>query len=310
MPRLSRRRLLGGLGIVAGTALIGSYLGGRWRALRSTIEPERLAVEVPPPVGDSLTVVSYNIAHGRGSALDASNWTGDASQRADRLAAIGGYLRERGADVVVLNEVDFDARWSGGIDQAAVIARAGGYPWLARQANYDLPLPLFRLRFGNAVLSRHPIVSAERVALPALRRFEALAYGSKDALRVSVDLGPGGPLTLWALHLEVRDGEIRRQAAEQLAALIGVNAATLVAGDLNDPSWTSASPVDSLGVLFGAGLASAIDPQQSQPTFPSERPEVTLDWILHGKRLQAEAAGVEAVEFSDHRPVWARFQLR
>lgn len=54
-----------------------------------------------------LRIACYNIAHGRG--LSRSNWTGETqAERLHRLDEIGDLLRELDADVVVLNEVDFE----------------------------------------------------------------------------------------------------------------------------------------------------------------------------------------------------------
>ncbi|MCG8653568.1 MAG: endonuclease/exonuclease/phosphatase family protein, partial [Pirellulales bacterium] len=75
-----------------------------------------------PPRRRALRIACYNIAHGRG--LAASNGAGGTKQqRLERLDAIADQLRQMDADVVVLNEVDFDCSWSQHVDQAAYLAR-------------------------------------------------------------------------------------------------------------------------------------------------------------------------------------------
>jgi len=74
---------------------------------------------------------------------------------------------------VVLNEADFDATWSGGINQAQWIAKHAGYPYHVEQRNYDVSLPFFKPRFGNAILSRWPILDAEQIELPAVSKWES-----------------------------------------------------------------------------------------------------------------------------------------
>ncbi len=71
---------------------------------------------------ETLRVACFNIAHGRG--LASSNWNGGtAAERMLRLVEIGDLLRKIDADVVVLNEVDFDSSWSHSVNQAEYLAR-------------------------------------------------------------------------------------------------------------------------------------------------------------------------------------------
>jgi hypothetical protein len=78
--------------------------------------------------GEAIRIASYNIAHGRG--LADSNWHGgNLQQRLKRLDAIGALLRDVDADLVILNEVDFDASWSFGVNQARHLAEIAHYPY-------------------------------------------------------------------------------------------------------------------------------------------------------------------------------------
>ena len=129
---------------------------------------------VAAPAGE-FSICIYNIAHGRGQA--ETNWAGD---RERRLAAIGQLIAERKPDVVVLNEVDFDASWSGRVNQAERISREVGTLNRAEGRNIDVSLPFFRLAFGNAVLSRYPIVEARKATFPGFSTLETLAGGKKN----------------------------------------------------------------------------------------------------------------------------------
>lgn len=80
----------------------------------ATEQPE--AIELP----ESLRIVCFNMAHGRG--LASSNWEGgDRTTCRGRLAEISELLDELDVDIVVLNEVDFDASWSGNVNQAELL---------------------------------------------------------------------------------------------------------------------------------------------------------------------------------------------
>ncbi|MCP4376056.1 MAG: hypothetical protein GY794_07780, partial [bacterium] len=79
-----------------------------------------------------LRVVTYNIAHGRGTS--DTNWQLDARDaQINRLREIANLLKEQKADIVVLNEVDFDSVWSGGMNQGRYIAENAGFPFLVEQ---------------------------------------------------------------------------------------------------------------------------------------------------------------------------------
>lgn len=87
-------------------------------------------------IKNSFSIACYNIAHGRG--LAESNWSGgDEAARMRRLDEIASLLKTLDADVVVLNEVDFDASWSHQINQAEYLAEKAGYSFRVEERNLD-----------------------------------------------------------------------------------------------------------------------------------------------------------------------------
>ena len=54
----------------------------------------------------SMRVLTYNVAHGRGPIDD--NWQGTAAEKRKRIHEIAKLLSESRADVVILNDVDFN----------------------------------------------------------------------------------------------------------------------------------------------------------------------------------------------------------
>ena len=126
------RRLL-----VVGSLLI--LLFGPYLFYRATSFGERVRVfseDGPVAVApETLRVMIWNIAHGRG--VEDSNWSETAEPKVDRILEIAELIKQQDADVVILNEVDYAATWSGNFDQAAAIADVTGYPYYARQTNLD-----------------------------------------------------------------------------------------------------------------------------------------------------------------------------
>src|SRR5262249_26543673 len=91
----------------------------------------------------SLKLATFNIAHGRGT--NESNFS-PAAERHARLEKIARLLRDEKVDIAVLQEVDFDAIWTGHEDEAMLIAKAAGFKYLLEQRNFDVAIPFARLR--------------------------------------------------------------------------------------------------------------------------------------------------------------------
>lgn len=313
-----RRRL--GLLLVAVVVLTLGW----WAVGRATAGDRRLSVHRTDASTDSpadsaaprsIRVLAWNVAHGRGDGEPGllGNFRGGSDEeRVARLARIAAVLRRADADVVVLNEVDFEASWSGGLNQAEVLARAAGYPTRLEHRNYDVRLPFASFSFGNAVLSRTPVRGARWIALPPHSRIESLAAGAKSAS--VVHLGTRlGPVSVVPVHLEVRSGDTRRAALPALEALRGEEDAPLVlAGDFNasPPGWPGAEPPTVVGELLDRGWESHRArgaPGPEQLTYPMPSPARAIDWVLVEPPLRVVDARVLDADpgLSDHAPVVA-----
>jgi len=176
-----------------------SRVASSWRRL--SVHTSR---DLPAGKRDNGTfrIACYNIAHGRG--LATSNWRGGtAEERNTRLRQIADLLRHIDADIVVLNEVDFDSSWSSSTNQARYLAKQAGYPYWAEQRNLDFRVLTWKWRFGNAVLSRYPIVQASVVDLPGFSAVETFFAGKKRILNCTIELN-GDKVRVLAVHLCLR----------------------------------------------------------------------------------------------------------
>jgi endonuclease/exonuclease/phosphatase family metal-dependent hydrolase len=304
------KRLLVALaaGLVALCALpwVVTRLGAASRQVRVV----SIDTQASLPAGSELKVMTWNIAHGRG--LAEGNWEGGSkAARELRLDSIAEALRAEGADVVVLNEVDFDSSWSGGVNQAEAIAQRAGYPYVVEQRNLDTRLGPLRWAFGNAVLSRYPIADAEVIDLPAHALHEAILAGKKRGVLVTLALHEGRRLQIAAVHLEHRLEEVRVQGAREIVRQLKARALptpTLVVGDLNsapegDPAHqTDEAGANALHVLLEEGGLSAA---AAGRTFPADAPRFVIDWILTSPELSTTSLEVVPSLESDHRPVLA-----
>ena len=270
--------------------------------------------ESGPAALDEIRVGCYNVAHGRGGRFGASNWESiSRRQTKQHLRRIGQLLREQDLDVIVLNEVDFSAIWSGQFDQAEVVAEEIGMPFLVEQRNVDASLFGVNLKAGNAVLSRYPIAATERIVFPALSRFERVVVGSPDAALVTLDLPGGAQLRVLAVHLEVRSEAIRVLCARRILKIRDASDVPLVvAGDLNAsfPGWPhghrDGAGNNTLSVLFADGKFRTAPTGSFLPpdfTFPSQKPDRVIDWVLWTAPYSLVSKQVLRSDLSDHLPV-------
>lgn len=322
-PRRRRRffrvafRLIAALAIFIPGWLITLRATSPWRVVRTyTLDISSTAPQItdhPRP----LRVAAYNIAHGRG--LAESNWDGSPAERETRLEEIASLLREAQLDLVVLNEVDFNCTWSGGVNQAKLIAKEAGFPYIAEQCSYDTGLPLFTVRFGNALLSRYPIVSAELVDFPTYLQWEALLGGKKRGLLCTLQLSEAESVRVLAVHLEHRDEATRVGSARMIIDLAEEQATPLiVAGDFNStPLGFPLAQIDheghnALSLLLGSGLFITdlkIGPSPDDLTFPSDEPNYVIDWVLAPTEWRIVSRRVVHTDLSDHRPVIVEMEL-
>jgi endonuclease/exonuclease/phosphatase family metal-dependent hydrolase len=269
--------------------------------------------------GEYLTILAWNIAHGRGDVPEGwlSNWRGGTDEdRISRLIRIADVIREVDADVVLLNEVDFEAQWSGHLNQGEILARVSGYPSWIEQRNYDFWLPFLRWSFGNALLSRIPLSESDWVDLPPHSAVEAAVAGAKSAslVRVETELGPLG---IVPIHLEVRSRDTRLPAAEVFDSLRNHFPYPLIlAGDFNSaPSgWPGAEGRTLLDSVLALGWTSPRaqgPPLPREFTFPTPALQDARDWILVEPPLRVVGSRVlhEVGRLSDHAPVLAIIAL-
>jgi endonuclease/exonuclease/phosphatase family metal-dependent hydrolase len=159
--------------------------------------------------------------------------------------------------------------------------------------------PAARRRYGNALLSAHPVSSWQAVRLPTNPRREA--RGLVDAV-VLVD---GRPVRVGVTHLQNRSARERREQAAHLVGLLadgdgpGRRLPTILLGDMN-AGPDSAEMRALTAVLTDAWAAVGDGPGH---TFPALRPIARIDHVLVSADVRPEAAAVVATRASDHRPL-------
>jgi endonuclease/exonuclease/phosphatase family metal-dependent hydrolase len=268
----------------------------------------------------TVRVATYNIAHGRG-CTDV-NFNGESeTQRFERLDAIASLLSEVDADIVILNEVDFDASWSGHVDQASYLAKRAGYRYVAKERNLDFRILGWTWCFGNAVLSKHPIRQAQEIDLPSYSAWETILAGKKRGLNCVVSHSLQGDIRILAAHLSPRSEALRIKSVKQLIGITRESdVPTVLAGDLNSAppagqrgssQGGSSSDLNAIIELDASELftRSPLVDDASGLTFPADAPRQAIDWIFAPVEAKLVNHRVIASELSDHRPVVADIEL-
>ncbi|RXZ39059.1 endonuclease [Oxalobacteraceae bacterium CAVE-383] len=222
-----------------------------------------------------LTVATYNI-HGAVGV--------DGRFAPDRIAAV---LQEIEADVIALQEVPLGGG-NGSGDVLALLRDATGFHVVeGPTANNG------QGRYGNAVLSRYPIMAARAIDL---------SFGGREArgaLDADIDCH-GNALRVVATHLGLRPAERREQIRRLLQAFDTDRMPVLLMGDVNE--W----------FVWGRALRWLVSHFKAAPaprTFPSRWPVFALDriWIRPRQRLLHVEVHKSALAriASDHLPLIA-----
>lgn len=221
-----------------------------------------------------LTVATYNI-HG---AIGV-----DGVFAPQRIARV---LGEIGADVVALQEVPL-----GGSAQPDVLAQLREETGFFAVEGPTMESP--QRRYGNAVLSRYPILAKQSIDL---------SFGSREprgALDADIDCH-GHMLRVIATHLGLKPAERRAQIRRLLQAFDTDQAPVILMGDVNE--W----------FMWGRALRWLVSHFETAPaprTFPSRWPLFALDRIWISPRHRLLQVNVHRTPLarlaSDHLPLVA-----
>ena len=243
----------------------------------------------------SFRLVLYNTRYGTGSGWSYHvpfPFAGSLKTTTARSYYIEKFIASLEPDIVGLIETDGGSFRNGGRSQPESLAETLGCDWVfsskycAPEISKHVPLLCHQ---GNAVVSSLPILES------SIRR---LGRGIKNTvIEARFD-----DFDLKLVHLSLGAGA-RREQIRELAALAGKRERPLlIAGDFNTFGGDH-----EIGSLLEAGLVKA--DARGRRTYPSGRPMLGLDLILHSPEITVSGVKVPNVRFSDHLPVVCDFAL-
>ena len=251
----------------------------------AAVEPQALAAEPA-----RLRVLSYNIHYGQGT---------DGRYDLQRLAAV---INEAKPDLVALQEVDVGVKRSGRVHQARRLAELTDMVVrFGPTQHYEGGL------FGNAVLTRLPILDVVIHPLPYTESTSQRTTYPRGAIAVTVRGPDGNPLRFVSTHFQHNVAADRVAEAKAINRLFGQDdqPPTILAGDMNAKPGTE--PIQELLRVW----TNASD-EPPAATAPSENPISRIDYIFCRPASPFRVSDAEVIAesvASDHRPVLAVLEL-
>lgn len=244
-------------------------------ALLACAEPSGLLVEPQSyaascdgeaPLERPLKIANYNIKSGVWSSFEE----------------VAEVIEAMDADVIALEEVDNGLERSDGVDQSLALAeRIGAERVFAGAWEKDGG------SYGVALLSKRPILQAERFELPE-------ASGFEPRVGIDAELCAGTEqFRIVASHADFLPWSAKAHA-EALGERIEGDDDVILAGDFNIPPEH-----ESIIGIVQRGFRDVVGQFTDEPTFADSR----IDYVMTDREV-SEANVVES-EASDHKPIWA-----
>lgn len=232
-----------------------------------------------------MKVMTFNIQHGLNYIEKRIDF--DIMARA---------IMDCGADIVGLNEVRDLGRDDEYQAQTRMLAELCGmeYYYFAEATRFPGG------PYGNAILSRVPILSAEVISIPdpEPRGYDGY-YEHRCILKTSLE----GGITVIILHVGLNPDE-----KESAVATVEKNLATekcILMGDFNmTPDDKTLAPIYERMRDTAEGFC------RNKLSFPSIDPHSKIDYIFVSRDVEVEGADIPDIVASDHRPHVAKLNFK
>ncbi len=210
-------------------------------------------------------------------------------QKKNSLWRVAGLIKQERPAVVGLNEVECFSPRTRFANQPKRLAAARDMLY-----SYGPTLKLGPIGFfGNAILSRYPILETKNFSLPSRRE-------TRCCLRARLRT-PRGYITVFSTHLGLNREE-RFKQIDELARLVKTEKnPVILMGDFNCGTDQLAPLYDLLkdaGAMFGSRL-----------TYPYDKPVDRIDYILVSREITCKELYIPYSDASDHLPVIAELEL-
>ncbi len=253
-----------------------------------------------------IRVMTYNVHSCRGL---------DGRVRPERIASV---IEHFNPDLVALQELDVNRRWSNRTDQPHLIAQH-----LGMQCYFQSAIALKGEHYGIAVLSRHPFQIKKSMDLASdpkkatLRKsyipFLKYYFEPRHAIWISVTIG-NKVINFVNTHLSLRANErleqIKNLLGEEWLNVDSHKAPTIFCGDFNE--GPRGRGYQLLRASFDE-VKSSLPQKSSRKTFFNPLPLFEVDHIFHNGNFRVASVNIPNTPLtriaSDHLPMIADLNL-
>lgn len=192
------------------------------------------------------------------------------------------------ADFVGLNEVRGKGFLKDYSDQAKKLGKLTGMNYYFGKAiNVAGVAP-----YGNAFLSKYPIISAETIKIPdPSPKTGTEMYESRCIIKTVIDAGE--KYTVLITHMGLNTDE--RENAVKTLLSVAPTEKCIIMGDFN-----CTPDAEELKPVFEKYVCS----DTKEYTFPSDKPRIKIDYIFTSPDIEVINKGSSANIVSDHLPRW------
>jgi len=343
MAKVATTRLLmvaPAMGLAAAALFTFNGLGAEWeRPDHGTLPTPAVEHEV-----HELRVMALNLAKCffyRGGLSFAP-----AAEVEQRLDLVLELVAAEDVDLLYLSEVVIECGPTP-VDQVRYLAEGGGFHAWAFGENYNFGLPFYRMRSGNALLSRLPLRALENAQLHGAKPFfeptnnrrilwcELEVTGEPLVTKKEIVKTTADEIGLTQLKTKEIVQKTFDAIVETLVEAFEVNGEPLLTASVRNDSFDiennllqareivarlagrpallagdfNAEPHTAPMALFrGTGLfAGELD---GPPTFPARAPRRRIDYVLAPADWELVSQRVVPLDVSDHLPVVAVYRLR
>ncbi|WNG13783.1 endonuclease/exonuclease/phosphatase family protein [Cystobacter fuscus] len=204
----------------------------------------------PAPVDNptSLKVMAWNVKYGACRIDFWFDFWGDRVQMSstevtDCLTRVAALIREYDPDILMTEEIEVDSKRSAYIDQVRFLLENTNLRYAAYmstwKARYVPSEGVGRMDLGNAILSRYPILKAERIRQEDRTDQDPLTstfYIKRAIGRAELDVGQGRRVATYVVHTEAydQDGTKQKQIQQIHDVLKAETLPWVIGGDFNE----------------------------------------------------------------------------
>ena len=229
-----------------------------------------------------MIVMTYNIRSGRDMAGDLN------------IAHAAQTIGDVSPDVVCLNEVRSHSADVGPVNQAEQLGELLSMHW-----RFGKSIPFLGGAYGNALLSRYPILSDEVVHIPDPPAELCDHYVEhRSVLKAVLDTG-SAPLTVLCSHFGLCKAERDAAVSTVLPLVEAAQGPVILMGDFN------AQPDEECILRLREKLTDCFGGAMEPHSFPASGPEIKIDYIMGAGGVRFTFPRAVPSLNSDHLPLVA-----